>query len=732
MKFTTWLAHLKTPSHNRRARRAHRGNPTRRPTAESLEDRTVPTFAAPVPYDVGPSPQAIVTGNFTDDNIPDLAIANYGDGTVSVLPGTGTGTFGAAITSPAGAAPISLAVGDFNDDGFMDLGVANPYEVTILMGNGNGTFAAPNGIALGTNPVAVAVGDFNNDTIPDLAATSDVYDPWNYSYYGVATVMLGNGNGTFAAPVSSFAGYGFHEGAAAADFNGDGFDDFAAANYDYWSVTAVYSDGLGNLVGPSDYGVGAYPTAVVTGDVNGDLQPDLVTADSGSGEVSVWLGDAGGGFTSGRTFTAGDQPVAVALGNFDQDTHVDIVTANSYGNDVTVLRGRGNGYFVPADHAPAGAGASGVAAADFNGDGWPDVATADNGGGTASVLINDQSWPPPPPPTISVNDVWVTEGNTGTTDATFTVSLTYPADDNVTVHWTTADGSATAPDDYVGDSGDVTIPAGQTSWPVTVKVNGDRVGEPTETFGLNLSAPVNATAGDMNGIGTIIDDEPRVSVGDSTVTEGDTGSVTATFTVYLSATSDVPVTVHWATDNGTAEAGKDYVAAADNVTIPAGSPSATFTVAVTGDQLGEPTENYVVNLTAPVNAGIGDSQGVGTILDNEPRIRINNVAKKEGNGNTTKFDFTVTLSAAYNQAVTVHYDTANGTALAGSDYQAKSGTVTIPAGTTSAKFTILVNGDKAKEPDETFFVNLSAPSSYAVIDDPQGIGTILDDDTHPH
>jgi hypothetical protein len=106
------------------------------------------------------------------------------------------------------------------------------------------------------------------------------------------------------------------------------------------------------------------------------------------------------------------------------------------------------------------------------------------------------------------------------------------------------------------------------------------------------------------------------------------------------------------------------------------------------------------------------------------------VAKKEGNGNTTQFVFTVSLSAAYDQAVTVHYATANGTATAGSDYQAKSGTLTFAPGQTTQTITVVVYGDKAVEADETFFVNLSSPSNNAFLFAPQGIGTILDDDVH--
>jgi hypothetical protein len=277
----------------------------------------------------------------------------------------------------------------------------------------------------------------------------------------------------------------------------------------------------------------------------------------------------------------------------------------------------------------------------------------------------------------------------------------------------------------------VIIPAGQTSRTLTVAVIGDRLAESTETYFVNLSTPINATIGDGQGIGTILDDEPWVSINDRTVTEGNTGSVNATFTVTLSALSDVDVTVHYATANGSATAGSDYTSTFGDVIIPHDQISQTFTVAVIGDRSAEPTENFFVNLSAPVNAGISDSQGVGTILDNEPRLSINNVSKKEGNGTTTQFLFTVTLSAAYDQAVTVNYATANGSASAGSDYQTKSGTLTFAPGVTTMTITIIVIADKNKESDETFFVNLSGASSNALISDALGIGTINDDDTPP-
>src|SRR5262249_8777523 len=155
-------------------------------------------------------------------------------------------------------------------------------------------------------------------------------------------------------------------------------------------------------------------------------------------------------------------------------------------------------------------------------------------------------------------------------------------------------------------------------------------------------------------------------------------------------------TVHYATADGSALAGSDYTAGSGDVTVAAGKTSQTFTVAVLGDRLPEPTESFAVNLSGPSsNALVADDQGVVTILDNEPRIFINDVSGREGNGNgknsTTQFTFAVTLSVPYDQAVTVRFATADGTAkVSDSDYVAASGTLTFAPGETSKTITISV------------------------------------------
>src|SRR5439155_5841312 len=125
-------------------------------------------------------------------------------------------------------------------------------------------------------------------------------------------------------------------------------------------------------------------------------------------------------------------------------------------------------------------------------------------------------------PTISINDVIVTEGNGGTTNAVFAVSLSSPSSQTITVNYATADGTATVADnDYQNTSGTVTFVPGQTTQTITVLVNGDTKFEPNETFQLVLSGASNATIADSQGIGTIINDDlaPSISINDVAVTE---------------------------------------------------------------------------------------------------------------------------------------------------------------------------------------------------------------------
>jgi hypothetical protein len=223
---------------------------------------------------------------------------------------------------------------------------------------------------------------------------------------------------------------------------------------------------------------------------------------------------------------------------------------------------------------------------------------------------------------------------------------------------------------------------------------------------------------------------PKVAIGDVTVLEGNSGTTAFVFTVSLSATSNQAVSVNYATADGSATAGSDYQSTSATLTIPAGQTSGTITVLVNGDRVAEANETFFVNLSSPTNGVVSDGQGAGTILDDEPRISISDVSKKEGKKNqTTQFTFTVTLSAAYDQSVTMSFKTTDGTAkTSDSDYVAKTGTITFAPGETTKTITIVVNGDSKKEADETFYLDLFGNSGNSLFTRNRGVGTILNDD----
>ena len=334
--------------------------------------------------------------------------------------------------------------------------------------------------------------------------------------------------------------------------------------------------------------------------------------------------------------------------------------------------------------------------------------------------------------TLSINNVTQAEGNSGTTPFAFTVTLSRASTSSVTVNWATANGTATAGSDYVAVTPTLlTFTPGQISKTVTVNVTGDTNTEANETFFVNLTNPVGATLLDGQGLGTILnDDGPVMTINDVSKAEGNSGTTAFTFTVTLSPASAGTVTVSYATANGTATAGSDYTAVGVTpLTFAPGQTSKTVTVDVIGDTVLEPNETFTLRLSAAVGATVFDGVGLGTILNDEgPVLRINDVSKAEGNSGTTPFTFTVSLSPASADTVTVKYATANDTATAGSDYAAVSVTrLTFIPGETSKTVTVNVIGDTIPEPNETFFVNLSSPSG-ATLFDGQGLGTILNDD----
>ncbi len=255
-----------------------------------------------------------------------------------------------------------------------------------------------------------------------------------------------------------------------------------------------------------------------------------------------------------------------------------------------------------------------------DGNAFTEFSEANNVSGAMAITVASTA---PPLPSLSIDDVTVTEGNAGTVDAVFTVTLSAASTQTVTVNYATANGTATAGSDYTAiGSTPLVFTAGELSKTVTVTVSGDTDAEPDETFFVDLSGAVNANIGDSRGVGTITNDDaaplPSLSINDVTVTEGNSGTVNATFTVTLSAASTQEVTVNYATANGTATGGSDYTAIGSTpLVFTAGEISQTITVTVSGDTDVEEDETFFVDLSGAVNATIGDSQGVGTISNDD-------------------------------------------------------------------------------------------------------------------
>jgi hypothetical protein len=221
-------------------------------------------------------------------------------------------------------------------------------------------------------------------------------------------------------------------------------------------------------------------------------------------------------------------------------------------------------------------------------------------------------------PSISVRDAVVVEGNAGTTQATFVVALSGPSSQTVSFSFATANGTAIAGSDYVATSGNASFAPGEVEKPVVVLVNGDTVDEAQETFFLDISNVTNATVSSNRGNGFIVDDDgPTISINDVAVTEGNSGTKAATFTLTLSGPSVEPIAIRAITTPGTATASSDYTSINVVVIFQPGTVTRTVDVSIIGDTNLESNETFTVNLSEPFGTTIADGEGVGTILDDD-------------------------------------------------------------------------------------------------------------------
>ena len=812
------------------------------------------------------SPFDIAHGDFNGDGREDLAVLNrqgfdLQSARVTILLRDASGNFtpSASIVYFNGSSLYQVIAADFNKDGKTDVAVSAtlsvPFSnvVSVSLSNGDGTFAAPNNVsAPASQPYGIAAGDFNNDTNPDIIVLG--------SQSGVVAVLVGNGSGGFTPSpfgVTSL-GTGF-DTVAVGFFGDDNLLDAVVTDSNHQRVLVTLGAGVaGAFTLPFSFPVGGVPSAVAVGDFNSDGKSDLAVANHAAnsgfgslddGNVSVLLGNGvngNPGFAAAVNYRVGVQPDDIVVGDFDNDGKLDLAVANEQSSTISLLSGDGTGVFAPSSTFGIAGAPEALVAYDFDGDGRSDIAAALPNSRAVGILYGE---PGAALPCLFADDASATEGDSGTTDAqvnirlsgpsaqevkvnyfvrsnppsteaqdivhtagtltflpgettkavpvpvlgdavnedpdvftlslsgavnarisdgvaklsvldndplptvsisdaaavaeknstfdtapaVFTVTLSAPSSKGVSVDYATANGTAIANADYDGAQSTLVFPPGVTSKTITVAVRGDQTREPDETFFVNLSNAANATIADAQGQATIIDDDPvpSVSTFDLSASEPNGADGPATFTLRLSNPSSSPVSVDYATADGTASAGSDYVAASGTFTFNPGETLKTINVTLKHDTIDEVNETFVLNLSNPVNATVDDGQSLCTIFDNDgPNISVNDATVTEGQSGRKSVTFTVSLSAPSVQAVSVRAVTANGTAsnsVFPFDFEGSSTFVFIPIGSTTATFNVSVNGDLVIEPDETFFVNLTQPQNGAVADG-QGVGTILNDD----
>lgn len=224
---------------------------------------------------------------------------------------------------------------------------------------------------------------------------------------------------------------------------------------------------------------------------------------------------------------------------------------------------------------------------------------------------------------------------------------------------------------------------------------------------------------------------PVIRINDVPLTEGDVDT-TANFTLSVSPPTGSPISVNFSTASGTAVSPTDFIGTNGIVTFEKGETNKTLAISVAGDLLYEANESFTVNLSSPTNATIADAQGVATLLNDDPMpsVSIGDVTLWEGDMGTTNAVFSISLSAPSGMSTTVNFATTNGSAIAGSDYTAYSGTANLPAGVTNTSISVAVAGDLLMEPDEVFLVRLSNPVN-AVLLKAEGVGSIINDDGLP-
>ena len=327
------------------------------------------------------SPHSVIATDLDGNGTMDLAIANYGVGSVAILKNDGSGTLTQSSSATVGSNPNTVITADFDADGDMDLAVTNNGSgtISILKNNGNGKFSQISTVTVGSRPIAMIAVDVDGDGAMDIAVVN------NFSH--TVSILKNDGTGTFT--LSSTVPVGIYPSSVtAADVDNDGKMDLIVTNSQSNSVSILLNAGNGTFTQSSTVNVGSIPWNVTAADLNGDGNIDLAVTNNSAGTVSILKNNGSGMFTQSSTINLGGNTSSVTAVHVDGDGDMDIVVGNNTLNTLTFLTNNGSGLFTSNLVVPIGSYPCSIAAVDLKGDGKIEFAVANGISNDVSILKN--------------------------------------------------------------------------------------------------------------------------------------------------------------------------------------------------------------------------------------------------------------------------------------------------------------------------------------------------------
>ncbi|BBH37997.1 hypothetical protein myaer102_04770 [Microcystis viridis NIES-102] len=644
------------------------------------------------------------------------------------------GTAVEALKGGGGNDTISGNAGDdyiYGEDGndVLNGGVGND---DIYGGNGNDLLNGDSGDDYFTGD------EGNNDTINGGAGSDSYHADYSYGSSGLTMTYdtAGSGTITVGTETDTFTSIESFNGFKGTDYN-DVIFGGTAVGYGYYEY--LYGrEGNDTISGNAGADIidGENGNDVLNGGdgydylYGGNGNDTLQGTNSGTGESDYLVGGSGSDrfILADTTKTFYDDGLTATEGTSDYAEITDFSTTD----DTIQLRGSSSDYLLTVSGSTTNLyiNKPGSEADEL-------IAYISNQTAlslTASYFSYVSS-PTLPSITLAVSPSSVTED--GTQNLIYTFTRTGSTTNPLTVNFSVG-GTATNGTDYASIPTSVIFAANSATATVIVDPTADTTVESDETVILTLAAGTGYTIGTTTPVtGTINnDDSASISINDVTVSEGNSGTTNAVFTVTLSNPVDTSVTLNYATANGTATtADNDYTAIATTpLTFNVGETSKTITVAVNGDTKVENNETFFLNLSNLQangrNVTITDNQGQGTINDDDStvtsQLSINDITVVEGQNSNAIL--TVTVNNPSTQPISVNYTTAPINATANVDYTSKTGTITIAPNTVTATISIPILNDNLNEPDEAFTVTLSNAVN-ATINPDEAIGQVIITDT---